>query len=83
MLLTIWTFEIPNLVPPETQGGTSWGFMPKDGNLLFITPPPPATGGTLQDLLEKWTCIPQSTAQFYATEIALALKCAGVSRGRC
>eukprot|EP00667_Euglena_gracilis_P001080 EG_transcript_1080 len=32
------------------------------------------SGGTLQDLLEKWTRIPQSTAQFYATEIALALK---------
>eukprot|EP00668_Euglena_longa_P008178 GGOE01009843.1.p1 GENE.GGOE01009843.1~~GGOE01009843.1.p1 ORF type:complete len:801 (-),score=230.36 GGOE01009843.1:554-2677(-) len=32
------------------------------------------SGGTLLELLKKWTRIPQAVAQFYATEIALALK---------
>jgi hypothetical protein len=32
------------------------------------------SGGTLQDLLDKWTRIPESVTRFYATEIALALK---------
>jgi serine/threonine protein kinase len=32
------------------------------------------SGGTLQDLLDKWTKIPETVTRFYATEIALALR---------
>jgi len=59
--------------PPTHPPGTT-GVLSLNGRLVGNPPVPWPPGGTLQDLLDKWTRIPESVTRFYATEIALALK---------